>query len=155
MASTSFTPNLGLCSWSSDDRPKRMDFVNDNALIDEILGAHLNNSNLHVSAEEKEIYSSPYKVISYAGDGQASKSINTGEGYAFAIIFQKFYPPVEVDASNNVISHFALVGRMFGSSANLTMTGTSITVTQDTVATDGVKNNFNEAEGQYVMILFR
>ena len=48
MASSSFTKNLGLCSWSETDRPKRIDFVTDNLLIDEKLGEHLADSDIHI-----------------------------------------------------------------------------------------------------------
>lgn len=155
MASTSYTPNLGLCAWSGSDRPKRIDFVNDNAVIDEKLGEHLLNTDMHVTADEKEKYDNPYDVLSYVGDGAASKTLTLTKSYTFAIVFQKFYPPVEIDSDNNSIAHFAIVGRMFGSSSTITMNSTSITVKQDTTATDGVKNNFNESDGQYVILLFK
>lgn len=155
MAATSYTPNLGLCAWKATDRPKRIDFVNDNSIIDETLGLHIANSSLHVSAEEKELYANPYTVFSYVGDGAASKTFELGDSYRFAIVFQKYYPAVEIDSNSNIISHFAIVGRTFGSSANLTLKTSSLVVTQDTQATDNVKNNFNENEGQYVAILFK
>ncbi len=155
MSSTSYTPNLGLCAWQSTDRPKRTDFVNDNAIIDEKLGEHLSNVGVHVTAEEKQRYENPYKVFSYAGDGAATKTFTLSDSYTFALVFQKYYPPVEIDSNNNVIAHFAIVGRTIGSSSTITMNSTSVTVTQDSTATDGVKNNFNEKEGQYVMLLFK
>lgn len=155
MAATSYTPNLGLCAWKATDRPKRADFVNDNNIIDETLGAHIANSALHVSAEEKSRYAEPYKVVTYVGDGAQSKTISLDNSYSFAIVFQKYYPAVEIDSSSNVISHFAIVGRTFGSGANLTLKTSSLVVTQDAQATDKVKNNFNENEGQYVVILFK
>ncbi|MBQ4129706.1 MAG: hypothetical protein IJD68_08075 [Ruminococcus sp.] len=155
MAATSYTENLNLCAWQSSDRPKRIDFVNDNNIIDEKLGGHILNSSIHVSAQEKQRYENPYTVFSYAGDGAGTKTFELENSYRFAIVFQKFYPPVEIDANNNVISHFAIVGRTFGSNANLTLKEQSIVVTQDTQPTDGMINNFNENEGQYVMLLFK
>lgn len=155
MASTSYTKNLGLCAWQSTDRPKRIDFVNDNSIIDEKLGEHLNNTYIHVTTEEKDKFSNPYTVFTYAGDGAASRTFALSDSYTFAIVFQKFYPPTRVTSNNIVISHFAVVGYLFGSSANITLKSDSIVVTQDTTATDGVMNNFNENGGQYVVLLFK
>lgn len=155
MASTSYTNNLGLCAWDGTDRPKRIDFVNDNAIIDEKLGEHLINSNIHVTAEEKIQFLNPYTVFSYAGDGAKTKTFTLDGTYTFAIIFQKFYPPVEIDDSGNVVSRFSIVGRVFGSSSSVSLTSNTIVVTQDTEATDGVINNFNESAGQYVVVLFK
>lgn len=155
MASTSYTPNLGLCAWDGSDRPKRTDFVNDNAVIDQVVGEHIQNVGMHVTAEEKRLYANPYTVMSYVGDGAASKSIALTESYSFAIVFQKYYPSVTIDSNNNAVSHFAIVGRLFGSSSTMSMNATSITIKQDTTATNGIINNFNENEGQYVMLLFK
>lgn len=155
MASTSYTENLGLCAWQATDRPKRVDFVNDNSIIDEKLGGHLKNTYIHVTSEEKEKLNNPYTVFTYAGDGAASKTFALSDTYTFAIVFQKFYPPIEVKSGNTVVSHCAVVGRLFGSSANITLKSDSIVVTQDTTATDNVINNFNENGGQYVILLFK
>lgn len=155
MASTSYTRHLGLCEWQGSDRPKRMDFVNDNAIIDQKLGEHLIDSNIHVTAEEKIRFENLYTVFSYAGDGEKTKTFALDNSYSFAIVFQKFYPSVEIDDNSDVVSHFAIAGRVFGSSTGVTLTSNSLIVTQDTYATDGVKNNFNESQGQYVALLFR
>lgn len=155
MASTSYTPNLGLCAWQSQDRPKRMDFVSDNQKIDDVLGAHINDKSLHVTAQEKEAYSSPYKVVTYIGDGQSSRTLSLDKAYTFAIVFSKNNPPQKTDLSGNVILKFAVVGRLFGSQSNLMLNSDSITVTEDTAVVDGVINSFNEQYDQYVMILFR
>lgn len=155
MAATAYTPNLGLCQWEPADRPKRIDFVNDNSIIDTKLGEHLANTYVHVTQAEKEKYNSPYRVLTYAGDGANSKTISLDTSYTFAIVFQKYYPPVETDSAGNSVVHMAIVGRQFGSNSNLTLKSDSIVVTQDTTASDGVINNFNENEGQYVVLLFR
>ncbi len=155
MASTSYTKNLGLCAWNSTDRPKRMDFVQDNNIIDTKLGEHLSDSSIHVTAKEKEAIASPYKVITYVGDGKAQKTISLDSSYTYAIVFQKFYPPVEMDASGNAVTRFAVVGRTFGSNADVMLKSESIVVVQGASVTQGMINNFNEEEGQYVMLLFK
>lgn len=155
MATTSYTQNLGLSAWGASDRPKRIDFVTDNTIIDQVLGEHVNNSDIHVTAEDKARLQNPYTVYTYLGDGEAQRTIELSDEYKFAIVFQKFYPMVEIDSNQNIVSHFAVVGRSFGSSANIELRKQSLVVTQDTEATDGVINNFNEAEGQYVALLFK
>ncbi len=155
MASTSYTQNLNLCAWKPSDRPKRIDFVNDNNIIDEKLGGHIIDSSIHVSAQEKNRYENPYTVFTYAGDGAQTRTFELDGSYRFAIVFQKFCPSVHIDANQNVVTHFAIVGRTFGSNAELTLKESSIVVTQDAVATDGMINNFNENEGQYVVLLFK
>ncbi|MBQ2970942.1 MAG: hypothetical protein IJO20_05725 [Ruminococcus sp.] len=155
MSSSSYTPNLGLCAWASTDRPKHIDFVNDNAIIDEKLGEHLSNTGIHVTAEEKARYTNPHTIVSYTGDGAVTKTFTLSDSYTFALVFQKSCPPVKIDDNNNLVVHFAIVGRTIGSSSTMTMNSTSITVVQDSTATDGVKNNFNENGGQYVMLLFK
>lgn len=154
MASTSYTGHLGLCAWQGNDRPKRIDFVNDNAIIDKKLGEHLIDTNKHVTAEEKIRFANPYSVFSYAGDGSKTKTFQLDDSYSFAIVFQKFCPSVEIDDNSDTVVHFAVAGRVFGSSTGVTLTGNSLIVTQDEQATEGVKNNFNEAQGQYVALLF-
>ena len=156
MASTSFTENLGLCAWNASDRPKRIDFVNDNQTIDKKLGEHLLDTTIHLTEKEKELVLNPYTVMSYAGTGARQKTFTLDGEYTFAIIFQKFYPPMEVVDGITTKLRFALVGREFGSSSDVELTSNSIIVKQDEVANeDGIINCFNEEEGQYVAILFR
>ena len=155
MAATSHTPNLGLCSWSDSDKPKRLDFVTDNLLIDEKLGTHLSDPDIHVTKQEKERFSTPFSVVEYAGDGKNQRSISVSGEYSFVIVYQKFYPAVTKDNDGNIVSHLGFAGRLFGSGSEITLSNSAITVTQDSTATDGVKYNFNESNGQYVAILFK
>lgn len=155
MAATAYTPNLGLCQWEPADRPKRIDFVNDNYIIDQKFTEHCNDKNIHVTAQEKEKYNSTYTVLTYVGNGSQTRTLNVDNSYTFAIVFQKYYPPVEMDSAGNSMVRMAIVGREFGSNSSLTLKSNSIVVTQDSTASNGVINNFNENEGQYVVLLFR
>ncbi len=155
MASSSFTPKLGLCSWSESDRPKRIDFVTDNLLIDEKLGGHLLDTDIHMSLEEKQRMLSPYTVFEYSGNGESERTLSLSDTYSFVILYQKFYPAVTKDSEGNMVSHLCFAGRLFGSGGEATLQADKLTVTQDSTATDGVKNNFNENHGQYVALLFK
>lgn len=155
MASSSFTPNLGLCSWEDSDRPKRIDFVADNMLIDEKLGTHLLDADIHTTKEEKQRMLTPYTVFEYAGNGESERTLTISGTYSFVIVYQKFYPAVTKDVSGNMVSHLCFAGRLFGSGGEVTLQPDKLTVTQDSTPTDGVLNNFNENRGQYVAILFK
>ena len=56
MSSTNKTANLGLNSWIESDRPKRTDFVSDNTIIDNVLGNHVKDNGVHLTAEEKQTF---------------------------------------------------------------------------------------------------
>lgn len=154
MASTSFTPNLGLCNWHSTDCPKRSDFVNDNNIIDRNLGGHLADSKIHVTADEKELFAHPYSVVTYVGDGNSTKTVPIDFEPNFAIVYQMYYPSVTLDSDGSVASRFVIVGRSFSTSDAVVIKSDSIVVKQDATPTDSVRNNFNEQGGQYVILLF-
>ena len=118
MASSSFTPNLGLCAWSDTDRPKRIDFVSDNLLIDEKLGTHLADSDIHITQDEKQRMLTPYTVFEYAGNGESERALAISGTYSFVILYQKFYPAVTKDDDGNFVSHLCFAGRLFGSDCN-------------------------------------
>lgn len=155
MASSSFTPNLGLCSWKETDRPKRIDFVADNLLIDEKLGNHLLDADIHITAEEKQRMLAPYTVYEYVGDGESERELSVSGTYSFVIVYQKLYPAVTKDTDGNFVSHLCFAGRLFGSGGEVVLTSDKLIVTQDSTPADGVKNNFNEKYGQYVALLFK
>lgn len=155
MAATQFTENFGLCAWKETDKPKRIDFVNDNTIIDTKMAEHFSDKTMHLTSDEKEAILSPYSMFTYAGDGTARREIPLNMSYSIAIVYQKYYPATTIDESNNAVSRFGVTGRIFGTSGGLTLTSNSLIVMQDEIATDGVINNFNENEGQYVVLLFR
>ena len=45
------TTNLSLNSWLATDKPKREDFVNDNNIIDTVLGTHIADTSLHITED--------------------------------------------------------------------------------------------------------
>lgn len=155
MASSSFTQNLGLCSWEETDKPKRIDFIADNLIIDEKLGEHLSDSKIHITQSERERFLKPYTILTYAGNGNAQRTFSLTDTYSFVFVIQKFYPSVSKDEQGNFVSHFSFASRLYGSSGEITLSNTELIVTQDSEAVDGVKNNFNEDHGQYIAILFK
>lgn len=154
MASSSFTPNLGLCDWDADDCPKRADFVSDNQIVDSVLGGHLSNSAVHMSASEKSKALTPYEVISYQGDGNAAKTLNTTFAPKTVFVFKK-YEPLSVTKNSVNFANSAMGYYGLGCSAGLSISTTGFTVNQDAQPTDGVRACLNEYEAQYVAIVFK
>ena len=154
MASSNYTTNLGLCNWAASDHPKRADFVSDNGIIDSVLGGHVNNAAIHMSAAEKAQALAPFDVRVYSGSGEASRTISAGFRPSFAIVYKKDSPPVAYDNGTTVVnSAYCLYGS--GSSAGLSIVSSGISVQQQAAAVSGVRISLNEADCQYVAVLFK
>lgn len=76
MASANKTETLGLSLWQPTDRPERTDFVNDNEQLESLVGGHIANSALHLTADEKNYLKNPFKVVVYKGTGSTPFKIN-------------------------------------------------------------------------------
>ena len=61
MPTNNKTPKLKLNSWLGTDKPMRSDFVEDNTLLDTLLGGHLEDSSLHLSESDRLSLTSPFK----------------------------------------------------------------------------------------------
>ena len=154
MASSQFTANLGLCNWLANDRPKRADFVSDNGIIDRVLGNHVNDTDAHMTQQEKTKALQPYTSAVYAGSGAASRTIEIGFRPGFAIVYKKNAPPIEY--SNGVtIVNSAICCYAQGSSSGVGVSSNGVTVTQQSTAQDGVRVCLNEEDCQYAVIAFK
>ena len=154
MASSAYTPNLGLCDWSATDRPKRADFVSDNNIIDTALGGHLTDTGLHLTAEQKEKALEPCKTYIYAGSGTATRDLTTSFRPSFAIVFKRDAPMNEyVNGVNMINSAYASYGH--SGTSGMTVNSNGVTVVQDSEASNGKKICLNETGSNYVLIVFR
>lgn len=153
MASTNKTSNLGLNVWVESDKPKRVDFVADNSIIDNVLGGHINNTDVHLTNDEKSFVTEPFKVITAYGTGEASLQINAGFSPSMVAVFKKDAPPAVYTQSVNKIN--SAVATPGGGSGGISVAGTTITLTQSSGAVDGVFYNLNEAYAAYIVIAFR
>ncbi len=88
MSSSRQTQRLGLCDWLGSDTPMREDFCSDNRLIDEKLGSHLADTSAHLSAADRQTFSSPV-LGSYTGDGKQSRTIALGFKPRFGVVYAK------------------------------------------------------------------
>ena len=139
MAASEKTAVLGLSLWAGTDKPRRLDFVEDNEALEMLVGAHLQNEDLHLNDERLARVDQPFETRTYTGTGAESR------GLAFS------FPPKAVIGfaayrSNTGYAGFAANGR---SSAGLAVNGIQVTVKQDASAA------LNENGVTYVMLAFR
>ena len=146
MPSTNKTANLSLNQWAESDRPMRNDFNSDNALIDSALGNHINNSNIHVTAEEKEFLKDSHITHMYTGTGESSKTIILTEKFRCILVFANAKPLAE---SGKVYSATGYVGLGSSLGLSLSASGTGFTVSQNDTAC------LNETGVQYKVIMFK
>lgn len=155
MSSTNKTEYLGLNQWLGSDRPQRIDFVDDNSLIDEAIKLHHSNSSIHVTGDEKTKINQPFVIQSYGGTGTEALTVTLSISPQLVIIFSKGTPFLQTDSSGNTIINACIVARSNGNSGGATLSGNTVTVQQSSVASSGVKYNLNKLNGQYCIVAFR
>ena len=112
MASSYKTSHLGLNNWTGSDKPKRVDFVNDNEILDTALGEHLEDQTVHVTADERTRWNSFHPEIgSYTGTGEVNRTITLGYHPVFVMVFPVgdvagYYRGSTIN-SNDIYSGFA------------------------------------------------
>lgn len=158
MSSTNKTPNLRLNSWLGSDIPSRTDFVNDNAIIDNALGSHMQNSIAHITADERSTWNSPYYIGSYMGNGSVNRSISLNIGFTptWGFVFSVGNVPSVHDYNNKAsYNYFALVSDR-GATQGASLSGSTLNVVQSSVAVEQTEyRNLNENGVTYIYILFR
>lgn len=152
MASTNRTEHLGLCSWLETDKPKRTDFVSDNAIIDSVLGLHVANSDIHLDADEKARVGEPIKLSTLYGTG-SDTSLRLNFSPKLVIAFKKNSPMYE--SSGNIIKINAAVATPGGSTGGVTVSGSLISFTQSASPSDGKLYNLSEQYAEYTVVSFR
>ena len=153
MASTNSTPNLGLNSWIETDRPKRMDFVSDNNIIDSVLGAHLSDASAHLTQLEKDKGDEPFKTCTIYGTGEASTNYRFNFNPTLVIAYRINGPVSEYSNSKNYINSAIATPR--GSSRGISLDDNLVTLFQGAVQDTNYYNNMNEEHSQYVVIAFK
>lgn len=156
MASSRKTPKLNLNSWTAQDKPKRVDFVEDNTIIDEKLGDHLEDTNVHLSTEDREKLNSIIYTLSYSGTGTSTRNITFPFVPSLVIVYKRFDSFTKYDST---LSCTKINGAFFSKNEPTddcgTLSGTVLTVKQSSAVEDGIFNNLNEQYGQYVAVAFR
>lgn len=155
MSSSEKTEYLKLNAWLGTDRPQRIDFVDDNTIIDTAIKNHVQNATMHCTSTEKAKLENPYTAISYTGTGEESNTITFAFSPKMAIVFCKDTPPTQTDSSGNTLVNTAMVVKSNGGTGGATISGYNLTVTQSATAVEGVMYNLNKYNGQYCAIGFK
>lgn len=153
MASTNRTPNLGLSNWLETDRPKRVDFVSDNSIIDSVLGSHISDTTAHLTQSEKNRLSEPFTVTIAYGTGESSSSIRFDFEPSLVIAFRKNGPVSEYSSSKNRINTAIATKR--GTTNGIALSSDLVTLYQGAIPDTNYFNNMNEQYAQYVLVAFK
>lgn len=76
MAATEHSAVLGLSLWEQSDCPEWADFLQDNQKLEQLAGGHIQNSALHLTAEEKQFLAQRRAVLRYTGTGEGDASLS-------------------------------------------------------------------------------
>lgn len=153
MASTDKTPILGLSKWRGSDKPKRVDFVNDNEVIDAALGGHVNNTDLHLNSDQALRLNQPICIKTITGTGSPERSVVLDFEPAAAVAFAVGKPPVvQNGAQAKVYSAFCAQEK---NGAGIELYFDEVRLLQNTAGSGGVQNCLNESGVTYVIMAFR
>ena len=135
------------------------DFNNDNSILDAVISQHTGNSNIHTTSADKSKWNQPYVLLSYTGNGNATRSITLTNAFepTWGIIFKAGSTPSVIDMANqSEYNHFGIFSKNNGSMAGLSLSGNSLTVQQSSVAILGNElKSYNENGSAYIVIAFR
>lgn len=148
MPSTNKTVKLGLNNWIETDVPKRTDFVADNLLIDAALGNHLDDTDSHLSSDEKSRVSNPIALFDATGTGSGTIEINARFEPKLVIVYKLNAPLVSGTTVN------AAIATSRGTSGGITISGSLITLANST-DTSGNTFSMNERYAHYVVAAFK
>ena len=158
MSSTNRTSRLGLNQWLGTDKPKREDFNMDNALIDSTLGAHIEDTDIHITSSERTMWTSRCYVGTYVGNTAAERTVALGCGFTptFGLIFAADTFPALNDYTNHAeYNYFAMVTQV-ASTKGVTLSGSNIIVSQSSTPIANYEyRNFNEGGVTYIYVMFR
>jgi deoxyadenosine/deoxycytidine kinase len=142
------------------DKPKMDDFNYDNTVIDEVVGGHINDSEIHITQEERENWSTFIKASVYYGNGSLERTIELDCDFdvSLVIIFARNRPmSVTRFSDSKNYNYTAFVGRYVNSmGAKFNSDFKSIVVNQSASAVmNDEYANLNESGVAYTYIMFR
>ena len=156
--------SLGLHNWKPDDKPVRLDFVQDNQLLDSLLTAHFNDNSRHRNADDPV----PMTINSYIGDGKTQQIISLPFAARLVLVYRQNLSAVGVRTGGELGAYCGFAAYHYSCRhceslrcdermmAGLFLDGTSLTVMQDAgTSTTKVHNSFNESNAEYEYIAFR
>lgn len=157
MPTNNKTANLGLNSWLGTDKPLREDFVSDNEKIDKAISDHLNDADVHMTAEKLALLSSSFVVGTYTGDGNTTKVISLDFQPKIAIVLYRGMPMLEYNADGGYMLCNATILTSGGGGGTLggSIVAKTIRVTQTSTPSNGRVVNLNKLNGVYIYIAIK
>lgn len=156
MPSANKSEKLGLNLWAESDRPQRGDFNGDNMILDQVLGEHLENSELHLTKEEKSRVFAPITDAGYIGDGSEVREILLPCRAQAVMVFCEGMPCAlydEIKKCTKIYSGFFANGA--GSQSGVSVLDKTLTVTQQTGSSEGFMICLNEEGKHYSAVVLR
>ncbi|MBQ2944273.1 MAG: hypothetical protein IJD93_06265 [Ruminococcus sp.] len=156
MPSANKTERLGLNLWQGSDRPQRNDFNSDNFIVEEVVGDHIENTEIHLSEAEKTRVRMPMVTVSFVGNGEARRTVALPSVVTTVIVFCDSMPCAVYDSTTLCTRNYAGFS-MYGAgfSAGINFNSMSVTVSQDEEPENGFMNCLNESGKTYRVIGFR
>lgn len=157
MPTNNKTPNIGLNSWISTDKPKRTDFVADNSILDTVISAHLNDHTSHITGDERTRFLDSFIIGGYAGSGDASMTISLSIEPRFVLVYLRNSPFTQYDSTNSyMLCNAGMSAGPYGKTTGVTLQDNELTVQQTQgTPSNGVFLNLNKENAQYVYIVFK
>lgn len=142
--------NASLCpaSGSSLDFPS---FINKELLC----GSHINNSEVHLSATEKQFLGQPFVTGTYFGTGAASRSISLGFEPSVVIVTASGYPLIYANHAADMNYSYSGIGLRNGSSMGVEVTKSGFKIFESDDAVKGTVPRTNEGGTTFFYMAFR
>lgn len=157
MPSTNKTPKLGLNNWVGTDKPKRADFVADNAILDSVIAGHMEDTVLHLTDADRVLLTGGIVTDIFSGDGEEQAVISFPFNPRAVVVFMQNRPPVEYnEIGGYTITNFG-IATLVSKSAGIALDRDKVYLTQSQSAPSagGVFLNLNKSFGQYAYLAFR
>lgn len=131
MASTNKTQHLQLNQWSLTDKPRMDDFNSDNLKLDQSLGAHVTDGDIHITAAERTQWNTAPRIAAgtYTGNNSLSRTISVGFTPKFCIVFAQDEMPVDPINDSSVGEVFCAMAAASTGSYGLRITNGGFAIT--------------------------
>ena len=154
MAASKKTTVLGLSLWNGTDKPRRADFVADNEALEELVGGHLQDDSVQLTAARAEKVDTPWDVRTYAGNGLTERTLLFSYEPTMVLVF-----PV----GRGMYEHSGGCTKQYGGMAvpgsgslGVSVNSIQVTIRQDAAPpASGCMASMNETGVNYRMIAFR
>ena len=154
MPTNNKTSKIGLNAWVDTDKPKRSDFVADNQQIDTVLGGHIEDTVVHLTADQRAKISAPFVAGVYAGDGTAESFILLSFTPSLIFVAQQDGASARCSGGESVVGSGMATAMTTSGGVRLGTNRVYVTQTQGTPA-NGIRYNLNASGTQYMYVAFK